>query len=199
MWSGSINRALLWALVALVAPSCGDDDEMTMTPDAEAPTVDSGGPGDAGVPSARWELESNLTVNGVRLDESIRSAVAQHYAYESGPGLTIALTTASDYCALVQSDGCLADGEVVLRLDVYGTEPGAYTLSSSVEPTPGTFSLIHQTIDRDCTGAGFGPTEGTLTLDAIDGGALSITFDTTLSFVGASSRVAGTVTAPFCD
>ena len=92
-------RVILGVLVALVVPACGDDDGMTMTPspDSGTPTGDSGPPADAGAAMASWDLESNLTVNGVRLDEGIRSAIAQHYDFESGPGLTITLTTASDY------------------------------------------------------------------------------------------------------
>ena len=195
-------RALLLSIAALVTPACGDDDGTTRPPSPDAAMADrdaSSPPPDASAPTASWDLESNLTVNGTPLDEGIRSAIAQHQELDSGPGLTLTLTSAPDYCALVRADGCIADGNVVVRVEIHGVEPGRYTLGSSVEPTPGTFSLIHQLVDRDCTGAGFGPTEGTLTVLGVDGGAASIALDTTLSFVGASSRLAGTVTAPFCD
>lgn len=72
-------------------------------------------------------------------------------------------------------------------------------LRSSVDETPGTFSLVYQTIERDYTGAGLGPSEGTLVITESDDGAVSVEFETALSFVGASADIGGTVIAPFCD
>lgn len=193
----STSSAVL-AVILLVA--CGDDDGAAPPPAADSGAFsDSGSTPDAGPALATWSIESNLTVNGRRLDEGIRSVIAQHVDYGSGPGLSIVLTSAAEYCALVRDSGCIADGEVVVSLSVYGTAPGAYTLSSSVDETPGTFSLIYQSIDRDCTGAGIGPSEGTLTITESDAAAVSVQFDTALSFVGASADIGGTLTAPFCD
>lgn len=199
----SLHRLVaLHALAALLLTSaaCGDDDGASSPPDPDAAVgADATTTADAAPVAASWDIESNLTVNGQRLDEGIQSVVARHHTFDSGPGLDVRFTSAPDYCALLRNDGCIEDGAVLVSLSVFGTEPGTYTLGSSVEGTAGTFSLIYRTIERDCTGAGLGPSEGTLTITHADDGAVSLDFDTALSFVGASANIGGTLTAPFCD
>jgi hypothetical protein len=193
------NRALL-LFVTMTLGACSD----ARPPAGGDASVDAGGrdggaPPDTGAPPrAAWTLESNLSVNGTQIQDAVESAVATEVDLMPGPGYRVVLATIPEYCALLQSEGCVPNGETLVSIDIYGREPGTYSLSHEPLGEAGGFSLVWTAIDHECSGAGFGPTDGTLTITEAADGAVSIEFSAELSFVGASAGLSGTVTAPLC-
>lgn len=179
-------------MMCLCLGACGDEN---------APSTLDSGPADTTTPDAQtnaqsWVISSDISVNGKNLGSDARSAITRVMDLGEGPVTVVQVTSAEDYCEMLKADGCLADGELLLTFEIYGDEPGSYPLSSSAQPEHMNASFV--SIDRDCRGAGIGPSMGWVDVHDIDlepGGSVDMEFGLTL-LVGS---VAGTVTAPWCE
>jgi len=145
-------------------------------------------------PAASWSIDSNLSLNGHDFDKDARSAVARPWQTGTTEEVDVEVTSAPEYCALLQDEGCIADGEFLLTFLVHGTAPGTYAVSA------GEADVFMIAVDNhQCTGAGLGADEGSVVLSTVNleaGGAVVMTAD--VSFFG-GAYLKAKITAPACE
>jgi hypothetical protein len=112
--------------------------------------------------------------------------------------MVVELTSAADYCALLQKKGCLPKGEILVSLTFNGMKAGDYPTAKQIPAEPGSVEVFVTGIDMNCTGLGVGldtgdvlVTEATLT----SGGAVSLTANLSSAL---NEALSGTVKAPYC-
>jgi len=206
-----MRLGILWAAAMSAAMSgCADGADSsqpassTSTGGAAGAPGGSGGAGGGGAagsgqggsmaPAASWSIDSNLSLNGHDFDKDARSAVARPWQTGTTEEVDVEVTSAPEYCALLQDEGCIADGEFLLTFLVHGTAPGTYAVSA------GEADVFMIAVDNhQCTGAGLGADEGSVVLSTVNleaGGAVVMTAD--VSFFG-GAYLKAKITAPACE
>lgn len=171
---------------------------------ASSTSASVGGSGTGGASAAggadpgTWSLQSNITVNGRSPSKDIRSAVSRTVDLGQGPQMVVELTSAVDYCALLQKGGCLANGEILVTFTFNGQKAADYPTAQQIPAEPNSVDVFMTGIDKNCTGVGLGLDQGDVKVteaSLVAGGRVALQANLSSAINGSLS---GTVKAPYC-